>query len=875
MKLKLAAILLAFIMLPMCIFAAAQDEGDYSKEMSLLLDLGILNAEHLKEEPVSRGDFTAAAVALTGAVVKGAENVFSDVSENADEINTAATLGIVKGMGDGTFCPENPVTQEQAVKILVSLLGYEVLADGIYPVGFMSAAAQVGLLKGVNTAAEFNWDMAVKLLYNAAHTDVFQSDLQGGYKSIEGENPITKWLHLNIVSGRILADEYAYITPPVTGEGVINISGKSLYDVKGKAAGKLGESVTAYCDEDNIVAVFDKGLSITQTIFSEDLMPQESGFTSLKYYDGDKQSYIPFESDIAFIYNGKNEIKSTSLLPKNGRVEITDTDSDGRAEIIKVYESETFLSNGINERTNTIIFADGKGSIEVNENCLILGYNGEMDISEIRTSDVLTITRSLDGEIVTIEVSGIKIKSEVVEIEGDKAITFANGETYKILDKNAVKNLEVGSKVNIYLDINERIAGISKPSVENLYYGYLIDTECTYRLGGYDAQMRIFNTATENIVNYKLTQNVTLNDSNKDKYGRTLNPQRAIDEFYSKGVIKNQLVKFQLNNEGEIYRLYKAYNNTEEPFEADDRFTLDYDYPTSNKGGVTYSFVVYNPSTNVINNELSISGAYCLEVPELAEGEKMIDKEEEISVVNPTAVWVNPNHTLSKIKIYDMDENKIGAVAVREKASGGGGHAADFMYIDKIATVLDEVSGEEIKQLSGYYKGAYVSYPVENSNEVNEDIHSLKKGDVIRILLKRGKIAGIIKMFTPTGSSNGFSLSGGKADYLTKPEAASEYTKPAQFYMWEKNAVVHAKPVKVSGSNIFADVSKSVTERLFPASGARVYVYDEERDMFFKGTLMDIDPASDKQSVMMAITYAKVSEVYIINRKSAVDIIGN
>jgi hypothetical protein len=60
-------------------------------------------------------------------------------------------MGAINGMGDGTFAPNANVTGEQAVKMMVSTIGYGLRAEseGGYPAGFVAVARDIGALKGL------------------------------------------------------------------------------------------------------------------------------------------------------------------------------------------------------------------------------------------------------------------------------------------------------------------------------------------------------------------------------------------------------------------------------------------------------------------------------------------------------------------------------------------------------------------------------------------------------------------------------------------------------------------------------------------------------------------------------------------------------
>jgi len=86
-------------------------------------------------------------------------------------INVAESLQIVNGYGNGAFGPEDQVTYEQAIKMIVVALGYELdaQAKGGWSTGYLAVAAREGITKnsnGVVGAAAVRGTIAV-LVYNS------------------------------------------------------------------------------------------------------------------------------------------------------------------------------------------------------------------------------------------------------------------------------------------------------------------------------------------------------------------------------------------------------------------------------------------------------------------------------------------------------------------------------------------------------------------------------------------------------------------------------------------------------------------------------------------------------------------------------------
>ncbi|MBQ8764900.1 MAG: S-layer homology domain-containing protein, partial [Clostridia bacterium] len=67
-------------------------------------------------------------------------------------INVAESLQIVNGYGNGAFGPEDQVTYEQAIKMIVVALGYELdaQAKGGWSTGYLAVAAREGITKNSN-----------------------------------------------------------------------------------------------------------------------------------------------------------------------------------------------------------------------------------------------------------------------------------------------------------------------------------------------------------------------------------------------------------------------------------------------------------------------------------------------------------------------------------------------------------------------------------------------------------------------------------------------------------------------------------------------------------------------------------------------------
>ena len=172
---KLIATALAVVMIFGLVsvgFAATADlpdvEGyEFEAEVRRLASLGVIagypDGTFRPEEPVKRAEFAKMIVVMLGLenaanLMKGQAVSFSDVSANhwaSGYINVAEMKGVVNGYPDGTFKPEGNITYAEALKMILTAMGY--LEDGFvvlrWPTTWIIQAAEIGLDEDVEVLA--------------------------------------------------------------------------------------------------------------------------------------------------------------------------------------------------------------------------------------------------------------------------------------------------------------------------------------------------------------------------------------------------------------------------------------------------------------------------------------------------------------------------------------------------------------------------------------------------------------------------------------------------------------------------------------------------------------------------------------------------
>lgn len=135
-----------------------------TKEIEFLQDNNVLvgdpNGDLRENDQITRAEFVTILCRAIGIeeLAQSEEmrnkEIYVDVPKThwaVGYINAATEHGAINGVGNGFFCPEMSVTNEQAIKILVAAWGYTEEAEklGGYPNGYMAIAQQFGVTDSV------------------------------------------------------------------------------------------------------------------------------------------------------------------------------------------------------------------------------------------------------------------------------------------------------------------------------------------------------------------------------------------------------------------------------------------------------------------------------------------------------------------------------------------------------------------------------------------------------------------------------------------------------------------------------------------------------------------------------------------------------
>ena len=365
----------------------------------------------------------------------GAQSRYSDITDNTYEsavTSAAYDYGIMTGI-DGRFVPDGVLTFNEAVKIIITAMGYGRLGEknGGFPSGYIKAARDAGLLKNVEPGSDEGilQDKFYTMIYNAALIPVLQpyylSENVWHYTTDSNETFLDKYHDIHYISGKITANGVTGLYGgAVAGKSVIKINSDFYEEGSSNASRYIGCMVDAfYSGKDSaatLIWAHPTKKCNSELIYSYQMQPYKKSDGKIKADFGNKSSRIYRISEVAdFIYNGRyiENPSEFQLNIKNGYIELIDNDNDKTYDCLKIHDYVTYRVRSIDRENKTVFdrfgqppikFADDGIDVSITKNGLI------SDFEEISAGDVLLVaadeTELKDGYI------SIKESAKIFEI---------------------------------------------------------------------------------------------------------------------------------------------------------------------------------------------------------------------------------------------------------------------------------------------------------------------------------------------------------------------------------------------------------------------------------------------------------------------------
>lgn len=782
-------------------------DKDLETKVQLLNLLGIVNGyddnTFRPERKVTRAEACAmVANFLNIGINNDFEQIFEDVPMSywgANSIWIMKTLGIVSGIGNGMFGPEENVTYIQFLKMVLNAMGCEEIANakGGYPNGYLTVAASKGIcVNDINNDDVLTREKAVEILYNSLDENIFMlKGIEDGkcvYEVNKKGTVLESIFDTEKYTGVVTATEYGCLEGSGRlPSGYIKV-GDEEYKTGYDTFGLLGRKVTFYkmnTNESNDILLYlitdDRDY---MEVDSDDIVLGNDNYIVSYYYSENesKKRTISISRDANIYINQDYTVDwdKEDLKPDNGYVRFVDSDSDGMYDVVSVFKGETFIINSISNDDTISIFGKYGNQITFNSSNDDSRYifadksGNSISLSAIEENDVATVYADKKKEFVRVIVNDEKITGKVSDKLDDSVIIngvkYDFSYTYKkaIADKVYGANEITASKnYTLYFDEYGKIVAAEEYAAEesdSVKYGYLAYASTKKELNDV-LKLMIADTNGE-LNSYVCAERFNFN-------GVRCNPNNAYVSLQSTADNGKfgQVIRYSLNKKGEVNNLYSSLDASEETKVKAEKVYDNNGTPLVSRN-TEYYFVKATDGFFKVSGEgaadfFAKASTKVLTVPncESADADELLNKK-NYNAFNIDSV---ADYLHMYVEAYNCDMEGYADFIINYEipATADDGSAAykethgPVLVINKIIDSVDS-DGMPIKKLSSYLDGKEQIYTFHEDINVNSikfinannpslaDIATyptkkLECGDVIRCKVSGNMITSAFIMFSP------------------------------------------------------------------------------------------------------------------------------
>lgn len=853
---KICSLVLSAVMIMTCFGVNAYAQSDMYDEAifnvkSIGLMIGATDGEFYPEKEISRAEFAAIVSRLCGlgSSIGTSDTVFADVPESmwaSGYINAAYNLGIIDGFVDGTFRPDSLLTGEQALKMIVCALGYEIQAKsyGEYPAGYLTVAAKLGIGKDVDIDLKNSitrGDVAI-LLNDALDVHPMERLISPGEESYEIS---ADTLYEKLVS----IGKTQFFEGVVTANHVTALGGESnleenevlidgqLYNVGTTNAGEyLGQTVRIFVEDSSgkiPVIVSVKPLSDLNNILVLDVDDIESIATSGMTYciSDDKTKTISFDLTDYFIYNGKaikkSDLTNNHLKIINGTYTLLDADGDKKYETLFMDEYESFVVERIYADGKTIYFANdeqylGRSGFKFRESdegyiYSVIGEDGQAaSFDDIIEGCVVSIAASLDGKNATVRVSYKKASGKVTEISQGSNEIYIDDTLYPLaLDSSGnVKCLvSLGDEAAYVVDSFGYIVATDGQSLSGERYAWVIDAAEASFSESAKIKLALPGSYEKIIEKEDNTEEIYYEYRNSEIKIFELANNLRVDGYDDSNIsdLKERFIGYTLDGSGNIKKI-TVYGDVY------DKYSLNFNAEIRSFGGYT----------NAQNFFLG-SATQVICVPSVADSDE--DWYEKIKLADNSDYSVFPANVNDNIQTAEavMIVTEMDADAAKPIEAD-----AEFSIVGEVSSIVASDGNEclKIKLLTG----SVVENVICTDSSANYNLaRTLRKGDIIRY---SRKVNGTVDKIERRASVQSLS----KFYNTNKNTPVEEIYGLARSIRLSRLSVLKNEIVDEISVMIGSDDSSPYSEyEILKEDGPQIYAYDRKNGNIYPATTDDIE----------------------------------
>lgn len=714
-------------------------------------------------EPIKRSEVAKIAVNALGlADVAESSNYptkFPDVVENHwanGYINVATNQNLVIGDDTGTFRPDDTITYAEAMTILVRVIGHEpsALSKGGYPSGFLVVGAENNLSRNATASANDPADrgLVAQMTFNSLTAKLME---QTGF----GEDPVYTVVDKTLLGSKLNTERktgqvMATSQTKLNGSGNLKKGevqiGDEIYKVKDiDPANMLGYNVVFYLQENNygdkevilirpeesknesLTISADNFESITDVKGTDDTTILKKTISYWKNKETDKRTTdVDVNAEAKLIYNGKYEDMDNALVDltdKAGKVNLLDTDRDGKFDLVFVTEYKNIVVEEVMPKTGKVIDKYGNPTLVLDPEDTDLDYTIEkgaqlIDLEDLEEWDVLSVAASKDNTVIRAIVVKEAIEGTVTELDNEKV--KIGDKLYKIA-ANYTEQINLEDEGRFYLDVEGKIAAVDATSRISSNYAYLINAAVNSSTDE-NFEMKVF-TKEGKVEILRGANKIRLNGVS----GKTA--EQVLEALKSEGNIVKQLITFEKNTDGEVSSINLADDKTASGGINEDKFTMN----------LNLNNAEYKSATGKLGNVNINNDTIVFDIPEGS------DDTDEYAVRNKDMF---ENETHYNALVFDMGEDFTAKALIVTNANYQANAEAASAIVTSVTQTKNE-QGVIVDKLYAVQNGEAIEM-VANDRDVlvkangEDSTTALEKGDIIQFKTNvKGEISTVRVLF--------------------------------------------------------------------------------------------------------------------------------
>ena len=510
----------------------------------------------------------------------GFETMFKDLTSEHKwygHIKGAVQAGYMQGDADGYFRPNEPVTTDEAVDVMLKVLGYE---QFIRAFGRQAALKQTKIMDGIPAGESMTQDMMMRMIYNTLNSPAVNATSWMMYKN--GDVDITY-----VINEGYLGFEHIYgvkhemaVLDGILGttltssgdiikDGTVRIAGVD-YSYDEDATEFLGYKVNYLYKEQGgqrkIIHLFKSEKNKEFVLTHDDIKSFSNG--TYTYYDkNDKEKTISLSPETRVVYNdvAYHRYTDDEMIPKYGTVTFIDNDGKRGYEVVKIENLDFYFSSGINTTTNKITDSEGEvvRTLDLSNPDYLEIWNGDSKITfdRIKKSNLLVVKRSsTNSGFDRVKIETFKVSNKNVKVSAVREDYIESGNVTHNVWMRVIDSFEMGKYYNLY-KYNDTVVLAVEDTGSGFEFAYL---------AGMAVDGDVFNKYTRfaivdidgNFSEYKGAEKIIIDGTsvpNVDAMWEKLNHSAMMSNGYSQEFPLSQPVRLAFNTKGEINKIDTYY----------------------------------------------------------------------------------------------------------------------------------------------------------------------------------------------------------------------------------------------------------------------------------------------------------------------------